>query len=218
VTCPLNIENGNLLPTITLDDNNKIFQYVLGLRTAIPELTRYCITPKEIIIDLISERFDTNLIGTDNVENVIQYPLDEKTDKIEQFYKVDNLKYETIKIDNIESQSINYEERLYLNFKTGFIFSIINKGYKIIYLYVENCNGNIISEIYSEQDVGAISRILKYWPELNLSITLQNTGIKLQSPTIKDTFKNYNPNNGIIYIFKRHNSDFCKITVPYLKV
>lgn len=218
ITCPLNIQDGKLLPTMVLEDNDRIFQYVLGLRASIPNLTRYCVNPREIEVDLISERFDTNLISTGDIENIIQYSLNEKNDEIDQFYKVDDAKYEIVNINNVESQSISYEERLYLNFKTGFVFSIINKGYKLIYIYVENCNENVISEIYSEQDIGAISRILKYWPELNLTIALQNTRIKLQSFSIKNIFQNHNPNKGVIYLFKRHNIDFYKIAVTHIKV
>lgn len=216
ITCPLNVDNNKLLPTLSLKYSDLTFdKYVLGLRNSIPDLTRLLVTPSNIEIDLISEKFDTSLINNGNINNILQYSLTE-SEEIDQFYKQDNIKYKSVEF--ISSNKIDHEERLYLNFTKGFLFSIINKNYKLLYVYVDIDHGPIISKLHSMQDIGAINRLNLYWPELDFSVILSRNEIFLQSNKVFKLFNNQYKKSGIFYIFNNASNSEYKYSTPFLTV
>lgn len=226
ITCDINIEDGKLCPTIILRNNDKIMQYVNGIQQVIPELIRFSSVPNQILVDLISEKFNVLDVYPhiiENIHNIVQYDIYDSNDNVFNQFERNNIQYKQVQIDNIKPVVINYEERLYLNFKKGFLFSIINKKFKLLYIYVENrkdevCNDNftVIADLCNKADLGAISRIIKFWPELNVSSILTKMELYLVSDKINHIIKNMPFKNGdIFYMFNYHGSNQYKVALPF---
>jgi hypothetical protein len=229
ITCDINISEGKLGPTIILRNNDKIMGYVNGIQQVIPDLIRFSSVPNQILVDLISEKFnilDINPSIIDNLHNIVQYDIQDNPNNSFYQFQRNPVKYETLQIDGIKPSIISYEERLYLNFKKGFLFSIINKKFKLLYIYIENqkdkvCSDKFIklADLCNKIDLGAISRIIKFWPELNVSAVMTKMDLYLVSDKIGPMLENSDFKNGdIFYIFNNHGSNEYKISIPFSSI
>lgn len=219
VTCQLNIKDGKILPCLTLRTAEKAEQYTVGLRQAIPDFMSYTVTPKEISVDLITSKFNTDVISDQNtnatLNNILQFSIDDTEDTIFQF---NSTTFSPIRlgVENLKSPKMDFEERLYLNFKKGFIFSVVNSEYKLIYCYAKDFRNGIIAHLHGQKDMGPLSRVLKYWPELDIDVVTNGFNIEVQSSRIKQLFPDQD--NGIFYLFHRFGTKHLWMNIPYLEV
>jgi hypothetical protein len=213
------MKNGKIQPTLTIRTSDKNEDYTIGMRRAIPEFMSYSINPREIKIDLISEKFNTEIISDQNinssVNNLIQFGTEEDDDVIYQF---NITQFNPLKknVSNIKVFNLEYEERLFLNLKKGFIFSLINSDYKLTYCYARDFQSGLIGHLHSDKDYGALSRFQKYWTELEINTSINDFNIEIFSNTINQLFNNQN--SGVFYIFHKFKSNHIWVNIPYLDI
>lgn len=224
ITCGLNIKNGDIQPTLKLKTNKALENYVIGMRSSIPNQMRYTVTPTDIYIDLISDSFTSiNGIENESSDNIIQFNKvlsDNQEEDAVLFNSHLNSEYKKIHIENFKIQEkMAHEERLYINFKTGYLFSIINSEYRCLYLYCEDLENGKICNLVSKKDIGAISRLMKFWPELGINIfSNQNeTAVQLKSIEMKNLFNEYIPNS-VYYIYNYKKTNTIQTKIQFVKV